>query len=477
MMLEYVKSNKRAAETTADELKANSYTTPQSLDSSARNVRQHIDRASSLSPPSPSLIEPASSSAAAAASSAPRRQELKGRGDLTRAGTYITAADIARYPVMQQSRLQENLLEIWNKLLDLPHFRETFQFVMRLISFSTNISLYVPEITISIPGTVPSSMTVLMIYFTGPTDGICEYANIVKLEVVGNQSSRQTAWLPDAQAALFTILNILKTNGFVKNKFYETHASAFQLNIIDGQMPIPVKRDVSELSIDELKQELARREIFENEKKRCDTFKQDMQVNTSYLKIVIGARDLIKPLTDSEIPTDVRVIDGKPEIYEQIILTKYAKCNEAALAEIYADWLKKFNVTREHICKLINCLTGSCINKNYRTTIKQQGATLVAETETEIDTALNLLRHMENCVVHNNNLAGLIIVKQTLRALRARGSGTVADVIQKKKDVPASKSSQEGSPQIEASASAAIASDEIPAPMEITKEPTNEESI
>jgi hypothetical protein len=51
-------------------------------------------------------------------------------------------------------------------------------------------------------------------------------------------------------------------------------------------------------------------------------------------------------------------------------------------------------------------------------------------------------------------------------------------VIQKKKDVPAAKSSQEGSLPIEANvASAAASSNEISIPMEITTEPINEKIV
>jgi hypothetical protein len=76
-------------------------------------------------------------------------------------------------------------------------------------------------------------------------------------------------------------------------------------------------------------------------------------------------------------------------------------------------------------------------------------------------------------------LAQIITIKRTLRALRARGSGTVADVIQKKQDVPAAKSSQEGSSSIEVSiaAAAAASANEIPTPMELTKESIDEGSI
>jgi hypothetical protein len=110
------KSNKRAAETTADELKANSSPAPKSPNSSTRNIRQHIDDSRSPSPLSIALVAASASSAAAAApaSSAPHRPAFIIRNDLKQAGTYITAADINLFPVMQQSRLQKNLLEIWN---------------------------------------------------------------------------------------------------------------------------------------------------------------------------------------------------------------------------------------------------------------------------------------------------------------------------------------------------------------------------
>jgi hypothetical protein len=471
------KNNKRASETTADELKANSFPTPKSPDSSARNVRQHIDDARSPSPPSIALVAAsASSTAAAPASSTPHRPEFIFRNDLKQAGTYITAADISMFPAKPQSHLRENLLEIWNKLLDLPHFRETFNFRLHLISFTMNISIYVPEIGFAVTDAVLQNMTGLSIYFTGPMgsqSGICNNASITKVMRVGrSQTLQQTAWLPDAQAALFTILNILKTHGLVQNKFYETHAPTFQLNITDGQKPILVKRDVSQLSIDELKQELARRELFENEKKRCDTYKQDMTANNSYYQFVLkNTTQFIKSLTDSEIPTDVRVIGGESEKYEQLLLKLAAERDEVALSEIYANGLKDLNATRDHTLVFVNNFIGHGIN-NYHSTIKQQGATLVAETEAEIKTALNTLQKIEVCLRHNHMLAQIITIKRTLRALRARGSGTVADVIQKK-NVATSNPSQDGTSPIEGSVDVAVAAAEAA----VAKKFINEKSI